>query len=196
VIILARHGQTAANADGLLLGRADPPLTVLGRQQAEAIRGALASTKVARVVTSPLQRAMATASVIADGHPVDIDDRWIELDYGDYDGLPFRDVPVDIWAKWRADPNFRPPNGESFAEVAQRVRAACEDLIAEGAERDILVVSHVSPVKEAVAWALGVGGEIAWRMRLDVAAITRIGASARGPSLLSFNETAHLSTVS
>ena len=193
MIILVRHGQTAANADGLLLGRADPPLTDLGRRQADAIRSVLSRAAVARIVSSPLERAVATAEAIACGSPVEIDDRWVELDYGEYDGKPFRDVPADIWAKWRADPDFRPPGGESFAEIGRRVRAACEELLAEAAERDVVVVSHVSPIKEAVAWALDVGGQIAWRMRLDVAAITRIGASPRGgPSLLSWNETAHL----
>jgi broad specificity phosphatase PhoE len=49
----------------------------------------------------------------------------------------------------------------------------------------IVAVSHVSPIKAAVCWALGVGPELAWRMRLDVASITRI---APGPTLKSFNE--------
>jgi hypothetical protein len=53
----------------------------------------------------------------------------------------------------------------------------------------------VSPIKAAVAWALDAGPEASWRMFLDVAAICRIGVSARGALLTSYNETAHLAAV-
>jgi broad specificity phosphatase PhoE len=62
------------------------------------------------------------------------------------------------------------------------------------ADGDVVVVSHVSPIKAAAAWALGVGDEVAWRMYVAQASITRIGVGGPGglPSLRSFNETAHL----
>jgi len=53
-------------------------------------------------------------------------------------------------------------------------------------------VTHVSPVKAAVAWALGVGDEVAWRMWVGPASISRIGFAGAAPSLRSFNEVAHL----
>ena len=56
----------------------------------------------------------------------------------------------------------------------------------------LLVVSHVSPIKAAVAWALDVGDGVAWRMFVAVASITRIAVTDRGPILRSFNEVAHL----
>jgi broad specificity phosphatase PhoE len=62
-MILARHGQTAANAQKLILGRADLPLTDLGRQQAAALARALAQP--ARVIASPLRRARETAEALA-----------------------------------------------------------------------------------------------------------------------------------
>jgi broad specificity phosphatase PhoE len=54
------------------------------------------------------------------------------------------------------------------------------------------VVSHVSPIKAAVAWALGVGDEASWRIWVGPASITRIGFAGRTPSLRAFNELAHL----
>jgi len=191
VLVFLRHGQTAVNAEGRLLGRADPELTELGFAQARA--AAVAIGEVGRVVSSPLQRARVTAECF--GVPVEIDDRWIELDYGDYDGRPFQEVPADVWARWRSDPSFVPPGGESLTALGVRVREACSALTDEAAERDVVVVSHVSPIKAAVAWALGVGDEVAWRMFLDVAAITRIGIGPRGPSLRSYNERSHLMAV-
>ena len=118
-------------------------------------------------------------------------------------GVSSEAVP-DLWRQWGRDPAFVPEGGESLASVGARVRAACEELWAEAAEQDIVVVTHVSPIKAAVAWALGVGDEISWRMFVDVASVTRVGpgrpnreastgASTGGPrpSLRQFNETHH-----
>src|SRR5262249_5727621 len=97
---LVRHGRTDANAAGLLLGRAGPPLSDEGRRQAAALATAIPPD--ARVVSSPLARTRETAAAF--GRPVEIDERWIELDYGEFDGVPLRDVPADIWREWRANP--------------------------------------------------------------------------------------------
>lgn len=191
MLILARHGQTAANASRLLLGRLDPPLTELGRRQAAAIGRALAGA--ARVVTSPLGRARETAAAL--GLPVEVDERWIEIDYGVHDGLPLADVPAQLWDRWRSDAAFAPEGGESLAAVRRRVAEACESLAAEAAERDVVVVSHVSPIKAAVAWAVGAGDDAPWRLFVDVASISRIGMTPMGPVLRSFNETHHLAGV-
>jgi broad specificity phosphatase PhoE len=80
--------------------------------------------------------------------------------------------------------------------LGARVRAACEALSADAkdADGDVVVVTHVSPIKAALAWALGVGEEVAWRTFVAPASITRIGFGPRGPVLHSFNEVAHLAT--
>jgi broad specificity phosphatase PhoE len=188
VLFVVRHGQTAANAAGQLLGRADVPLTETGQQQAKALATALGP--VDRVVSSPLQRARDTAAAF--GLPVEIDERWTELDYGVYDELPLADVPPEMWQTWRGDAEFAPPEGESLASVGRRVRVACDDLAPTAVDADVVVVSHVSPIKAAVAWALDVSDGVSWRMFVAVASITRVGITDRGPVLRSFNEVAHL----
>lgn len=185
---VVRHGRTAANAGGLLLGHADPVLDELGRSQAARLAAAIPGVR--RVVASPLRRAQETAAAF--GLPVETDDRWIELDYGDWDGRPIGEVGPEAWARWRADLGFRPPGGESLAALGARVREACGDLAAAAAGEEIVVVSHVSPVKAAVAWALGVGDETTWRMFVAPASITRIDVRDGRPILASFDETAHL----
>ena len=196
MIVVVRHGRTAANAGGLLLGRADPDLDIVGARQAAALGGACSGFDVARIVTSPLGRCGQTAAAIAAAAraavPIEIDERWVELDYGRLDGRPIAEVPAATWEAWRSDVTWRPPGGESLAALGSRVRQACEALVDEAAERDVVVVSHVSPIKAAVAWALGVGDEVAWRMWVAPASITRIGVSRRTPSLRTFNELAHL----
>jgi broad specificity phosphatase PhoE len=188
VLYLVRHGRTAHNASRRLLGRLDVPLDDLGRRQAAALGRVPALHGALRVITSPLTRARDTAAAL--GPPVTVDERWAEIDYGIYDGLEL-EAAADLWRGWGTDLAFTPEGGESLAGVGARVREACEDLWPEAAEHDIVVVTHVSPLKAAVAWALGVGDEISWRMFVDVASVSLIGSGRSGPSLRTFNETHH-----
>lgn len=193
MIAFVRHGETATNRAGLLLGRADPPLTETGRAQAHAVGAALAGGLAPlAVVTSPLQRAVETATAIASHFELEIerDERLIELDYGEWDERGFGDVPAEELRAWRADPTFAPPGGESLVAVQERTAECAAELLERaGAGMGaglVVAVSHVSPIKAAVAWALQAGPDIAWRMRLDLGSITRID---RGPTLRTFNET-------
>lgn len=188
MLIVVRHGRTAANAAGQLLGRRDVPLDDTGRLQARALAAAVG--RVDLVIASPLQRARETAEAF--GRAVTLDDRWLELDYGLWDGVANSDVPADVWANWRSDLDFAPPSGESLRSLGQRVREACADVAVEAARRDVVVVTHVSPIKAAFGWALGVGDEVAWRCFVAPASIMRIGVGPQGASVRSFNETAHL----
>jgi broad specificity phosphatase PhoE len=183
VLLLVRHGQTAANAEGLLLGRADPPLTELGRRQADAVAAAL--PRPTRVISSPLQRATATAARF--GVDVEIDERWVELDYGSYDQSPVASVDPDVWRRWRSDLAFAPGGGESIADLGIRVREACTALVDDAISGTVVVVTHVSPIKAAIAWALAVTDAIAWRMHVEDASISRIDVTAERASLRWFN---------
>ena len=186
MLILVRHGRTALNAAGLLQGRVDEPLDEIGQRQALAVAERVGA--VDELVSSPLLRARQTAEAF--GVPYAVDDRWIELAYGIYEGVPHADVPSEAWRQWREDPAFVPEGGESLAGLNDRVLAACEELAARAGDRTVAVVSHVSPIKCAVAWALGAGIEIAWRSHLSQASICRIELREAGPVLLSFNEVA------
>lgn len=195
VLILVRHGQTEANVRGLMCGHVDLPLTELGRRQAAILAAGL--PRPTRIVSSPLARARETAAVIAEGVGVETDARWIEMDYGDLDGHPLGALDGAGWRTWRDDPDHIPAGGESVADVGRRVRAACTDLAADAARGDVVVVSHVSPIKAAIAWALGVGDEVAWRMFVVDAAVCRVDTSGAAPLLLAFNDAApHAAGVS
>ena len=188
MLILLRHGRTAANARGLLQGRIDLELDDVGRRQAIAAAAWLGD--VDRVIASPLARAQQTAASL--GLPVETDERFIELDYGDWEGTPVRDVPAATWATWRSDLDFRPPGGETLNELGDRVRSGLAELVDQAAEETVVVVSHVSPIKASVAWALGVDDSATWRTTLGQASICEIGVQGGTPRLLGFNQTAHL----
>jgi len=148
---------------------------------------------VSRVVASPLRRAQQTAQAISQGLSqhieVETDPRWIELNYGDFDGQPVSSVSPEQWATWRTDEHFRPPQGETLAELSVRVHDAIDALLADSVSSHIVVVSHVSPIKAAVAWALGVGVEVSWRTALDRASMTTVRLDAKHPALKTFNVT-------
>jgi broad specificity phosphatase PhoE len=183
VLLLVRHGETRPNVERRLLGRIDPPLTLRGEEQARTVAAAL--PRPDRVVSSPLRRAVQTAAGF--GIDVEIDDRWIELDYGEFDGRVLADVPAETWTHWRRDSSFAPPGGESLDALATRVHAACEELAPAASSDVVVVVSHVSPIKAALAWALGVPVSIAWRMFVEDASVSRIDVGATGPSVRWFN---------
>jgi broad specificity phosphatase PhoE len=183
VLLIVRHGETAANVEGRMLGRSDPPLTDVGRAQARSLAGMLPSPEL--VVASPLQRARDTAAAF--GAAVELDERWIELDYGELDGLPTSAVADDVRVRWRTEASFAPPGGESLAALGARVRSACESLADVAASAVVVVVTHVSPIKAAMAWALDVPDTIAWRMYVEDASVSRIDIDATGPVVRWFN---------
>jgi probable phosphoglycerate mutase len=206
-MLWVRHGETAVNAAGLLLGRGDPPLTALGHEQVAATAVLVAAAHPRRILTSPLGRARETAAILAaacGGIPVEVDERAIELDYGDWEGRRLSELPPDEVLRWRADVEFRPPRGESLADVGRRVAVLSDELVAtEGARvpgraghgRDglpvddvVVVVSHVSPIKAAACWAVGIDQSAAWRLHLALASITRLGVRGGVAFLERFNE--------
>lgn len=195
LLTLVRHGRTVANASNLLQGHVNHELDAVGWEQAAGLAPALLGiAPVTRIVASPLLRAQQTARAIADGvgrEVIDVDQRWIELDYGDYDGRPLADVPAATWDEWRNNVHFRPPGGESMAELDRRVRDALVDLCESTASGHVVVVSHVSPIKAAVAWALGVDISVSWRTALDRASMSTIRLDTRRPALKTFNVTVH-----
>jgi broad specificity phosphatase PhoE len=191
MIVFARHGQTAPNRDGLVLGRADPELTDEGHRQAALLAAALAGEGVAAILTSPLLRARQTAEPAgaACGVPVVVDERLIEIDWGAWEGRSTGTLGQSDVDRWKAGRGAA-PDGESLESLSWRVESFCtEHLDGDGL---VVAVSHVSPIKAAAAWAMGVDGTVAWRMFLGLASITRVGRGRTSPVLLSFNETGHL----
>jgi len=198
VTLLLRHGQTPMSVQKRYVGRTDAPLTDTGVQQAAAAAKRLAQAGIGAIVSSPLQRTVRTAEEVsaATGVPVVTDDGFRETDFGAWEGLTFAEVrerwPSEMTA-WLADPSVAPPGGESFAQVSERVIAALHRVLAERADRTVLIVSHVTPIKTLVAAALLAPPAALFRMHLDVAALCEIDWYADGPAVLrSFNDTAHL----
>ena len=191
MIILILHGQTTSNARNLLVGRGDPELTELGRRQAVALRSMLAG--VAQVWTSPLQRARHTAALAIPHVDATVNDDFIEVDYGTLDGEPLEVISAEQWRSFERDHALTFGGGESLADVDARVHAQLDRLLADelsllhSREHHLAIVSHVSPIKSAMVWALGVATSTVWRMQLSNGSITTITTRMQTPALLHYN---------
>jgi probable phosphoglycerate mutase len=198
-LLLVRHGSTPLS--GLRYsGRGDPPLSDEGDAQARALAGRLSRVDgLAAVVSSPLRRARATGTAIADeaGVGVVLDDGLVEADFGRWDGLTFAEVRAG-WpaehAAWLADSAVAPPGGESVNQVARRVRKVRDRLLAAYPGRTVAVVSHVTPIKLLLCSALGAPASSLFRIHLDTASLSTVDWYPDGPAVVRLvNDTGHLS---
>ncbi|MGH3068477.1 MAG: bifunctional RNase H/acid phosphatase [Streptosporangiaceae bacterium] len=197
--VLLRHGETPLSAERRFAGRGDIPLTETGRLQAKAAAQRLAARGgVQLIVTSPLQRARLTAEAVAaaTGAPVQVDDGWIEADFGEWEGLSYAEAmegwPDEVTA-WMNDTSVAPPGGESFAAAGRRVLAALDRLLDRSAPGRVVVVSHVTPMKTVLRHALLAPPAALRRMHLDVACLCEVDWYADGPVVVrSLNDTGHL----
>ncbi|MFE5480848.1 bifunctional RNase H/acid phosphatase [Nocardia sp. NPDC056541] len=176
-LLLLRHGQTALSVERRYSGRGNPPLTDLGREQVDRAAKMLAAKgDIAAVVSSPLQRARSTAEAAASalGVPLRILDGLTETDFGDWEGLTFAEAaerdPL-LHRDWLGDPSIPAPGGESFDQVRERVEGVRRDLVALYPGQNVVVVSHVTPIKTLLQLALGVGPSLLYRLHLDLASL-------------------------
>jgi probable phosphomutase (TIGR03848 family) len=165
-VILLRHGQSTANTAGVLAGRT--PGVVLderGRAQAQALVDRLAQLPLAAVVSSPLQRCRDTVAPLAQARElgVTVDDRFVEMDYGEWTGQELRKLAKDpLWKVVQTYPSAAVfPGGEGLAAMQARAVAAVRDwdakLAAErGSQMLCLICTHGDVIKAVLADALGV----------------------------------------
>ncbi|MFH9679875.1 bifunctional RNase H/acid phosphatase [Streptomyces globisporus] len=201
-LVLLRHGETALTPEKRFSGSGgtDPELSAVGRGQAErAAEHFAALGTVQEIVSSPLRRCRETAVAVAArlGLDVRIDESLRETDFGAWEGLTFGEVRErygDDLTAWLASPDTAPTGGgESFAEVAERIAAARDRLVARYAGRTVLLVTHVTPIKTFVRLALGAPPEALFRMELSAASISTVAYYGDGnASVRLLNDTSHL----
>ncbi len=181
-VVLTRHGLTDRSDPEQHLGQhIDVSLNAAGRRQAESLAKRLAAVPFDRVISSPLFRAQETAQIVGRGARVETDPRLKEMDYGSWEGLSYEQIEAADGAfrrEWELAPDrLACPGGEAGNDVAERVRAFLDDLLAEHkawlararfraatnpggpggdpGQRPILVVAHSSTNRILLCVALG-----------------------------------------
>ncbi|YAL82104.1 bifunctional RNase H/acid phosphatase [Dermacoccaceae bacterium W4C1] len=208
-LLLVRHGVSAFTEQGILDGRggADPELSPRGRAQADAVAAELASrlapsASPVRVVSSELARAQQTADAIATALGVQrqVDARWDEQAFGEFDGKPLRELVSahrELFMRLRTDPDVAAPGGENHHQLQERVVTAVRDTIAEAPSgATVVVATHRKPIMVVLQDALGLTLEAAWALAAAPTSITALEYWPDGRVLVAAtNDTHHLPDV-
>lgn len=148
-IYVTRHGQTEWNLEKRLQGHGDSPLTEFGINRAKELSNRVKELDIDIIYASPIERAYKTAYIIKGDKDIEvkIHDGLKEMNFGDYEGRITEEVMKenpdwDIKAIMRGNLEMSAPNGETLAEVRERVNSAMKEIIEENEGKTILVVAH------------------------------------------------------
>jgi probable phosphomutase (TIGR03848 family) len=194
-LLLVRHGLTAMTGPVLAGRTPSVHLDDRGQKQAAAVAERIAALPVTTIVSSPLDRCLDTAAVIAAAQkqavPVDVDRRIIECDYGDWTGRPIKDLLRDpMWKVVQTQPSAaRFPAGESLTEVSARAVAAVRDWNARLPEDAVWVAcSHGDVIKAILADALGLHLDQFQRIVVDPCSVSVVRYTPTRPYVLRSND--------
>ena len=169
VIYLARHGETAWTLSGQHTGRSDIPLTPRGERNALRLQIRLRGLRFAKVLTSPLQRAVRTCDLAGFGSEAELEHDLVEWNYGEYEGRTTADSQGT--AGWRL---FRDgcPGGESAAEVGSRADRVIAHIRTAGG---LLIFSSAHFLRVLAARWLGLAPEMGRCFVLSTASVSALG---------------------
>jgi broad specificity phosphatase PhoE len=197
-LILVRHGETHWNKDGLVQGGdSDIELNDTGLQQARKLAAFLKNEPITAIVSSPLQRAIATAEVIASQHqlPVEIDQELKELKVGDLEGMSISNLRTTFsrfllqW--WQDGEATKLPNGESLVELQQRAWRVIEGLLEKHKDGTAVVVSHYFVTLAIILKALNLPLDCLTKFKLDLGGVSTLEFRDYGARLVTFNDTSY-----
>jgi broad specificity phosphatase PhoE len=171
-LVLVRHGETEWSRDGRHTGRTDLPLTEQGRAEAERVRPLLDAYSLARVLSSPLSRALETCRLVGLGDRAEQRDELLEWDYGEYEGMTTAEIHETNpdWALWRDGC----PQGEQPAEVGARADRLLGELTGE--EGDVAVFGHGHMLRVLTARWLEFEPAAGARFVLDTGTLSVLGS--------------------
>ena len=181
-----RHGEPEGG--DILRGRIDPPLTDLGWQQMRAATGLSPSgpdintPSWTHIISSPLARCRAFAEQAASELDLQssfqIDEQWIEIDYGDWDGMPIEQWRAEAKEQFRAFKTdlsaLVPPNGERYIDFRDRIVSAWSGLIDYPADSHLLLVTHGGVLRVLLPLVLGMPFNASAPLHIPFASFSRL----------------------
>lgn len=199
-LLLVRHAQSVWNAEGRFQGQADPPLSALGRRQAQFVAERLAPLAPVAIHTSDLGRCRETAAPLAAAlglEPVaHVGLR--EIDVGRWSGLTVAEIEAthpDEFARWRAGEDVRRGGGERFSDLTVRAVAFLEWVGSAYDGGVVVAVSHGGWIRALACHVLGLPQPADGLGGMHNTGLCRIGFGPRGPRVESYNDHAHLDHV-
>ncbi|MDA1196548.1 MAG: histidine phosphatase family protein [Nanoarchaeota archaeon] len=197
-LLLARHGQTDWNDAGRFQGMSDIPLNATGLEQARLLAERLKDERIDAIYSSVLSRAHKTALKVAEGRDVKVVVRedLNERTYGKWDGLTEEQIKeqysddFDAYCKRRY--SVAPTNGESIAQITQRVSAFLEMLQKDQTDVTVLVVTHSGTLRGLMDGLLEYSPEEVADLRFKHTSLTSITFVDGKPTLDFMNSVDHL----
>jgi probable phosphomutase (TIGR03848 family) len=195
LLLLIRHGENKYVKTGKLAGRLPGVhLNQHGQDQARALGEALKDVPLKAIYSSPLERAMETATPIASTRKLQIiqEPDLMDADIGKWQGKSWKVLSLTkVWKIVQHSPSrFRFPDGESFPEMQTRISGALERIVkSHHKPQDIIaVVFHADPIKLAVSHFLGLPLDNFQRLSCDTGSLTAIYARESGANLVKLNQ--------
>lgn len=190
--LLIRHGSTDA-VGKRLVGRAQGvALNEQGRMEASALAEHLRHTPLDAIYSSPIQRALETATAVAEPHgliPI-LRDALTEVEFGDWTGKSFTELgPLPEFRRFNAHRSGnRPPGGEHVLEVQARMVGEIERIAAERPHATIALVGHADPIRAVLGFYLGVPVDLLGRFEIATGSVSTLLVSPDGTTLLGLND--------
>jgi broad specificity phosphatase PhoE len=183
-LVLVRHAEPEASAQGLCYGSLDVALSPRGRRQAAGLGRALRAVPLAAVYTSPLRRALDTAAPLARAQGLEplLHEGLRELDFGELEGQPYERIEAErpeLFRAWMEEPwAVRFPGGEGLADLRARVLAAVGEIRERHADDAVALVAHGGVVRVVLADALGLADGAVFRLEQSyggISVVDRLG---------------------
>jgi len=199
IFLLIRHGETDYNKKMHIAGRLpNVHLTRKGHQQAQLLADKLHAAPIKAIYSSPLERTLETAEPLAKALNMEIIPMsgLLETDCGEWQGQSVKKLRrMKIWQSVQQHPAlFHFPGGESIAECQHRMVQMIESVRQKYSEHDLLACfSHADPIKQVVAYYLGLPLDNFQRLSIDVASITALLITDSGSRLIMLNNNLNLS---
>lgn len=202
-VFFVRHGATVLSAEDRFAGSSDVALSDEGRRQAGGLAARLAGESLNAVYTSPMQRTVETASIVAAPHdlPPQAEDGLREIDHGHWEGMHRSEVEArfpEEYAAWEQDPfTFAPRGGESGLHVLARSLPVIREIVVRHAGETVLVISHKATIRLLISTLLGFDAR-GYRDRLDQHPCCLNIADFKDPvraRLMLFNDVSHYEDV-
>jgi len=196
ILLVVRHALNDWGGDKLAGWTPNVQLNDKGRAQAQALAERLADKSITAIYSSPLERAVETAQIIAGLHNLEVQIREGvgEVRYGEWTGQSLKDLAKeDAWRVVQFYPSgARFPGGEAIREMQTRAVADLDAIVAAHPSETVLVVSHADVIKAALAHYAGLHLDLFQRLVVSPASLSVVAFTPMGPRIICLNDVAHV----
>ena len=181
-LTLIRHTSLQIASD-ICYGHSDIDVAASFASEAANTQSKLAEITFDAIYSSPLQRCVKLAEALNWGEPI-LDNRLMELNFGDWEMQAWKAIPRDIFDDWAHDyANEAPPNGETFSQLQQRGLSFLDEILSKNLNENVAVITHGGMIRALLAHVLNMQLKGLFRFAIDYGSVTQIDFAAAVPRI-------------